>query len=227
MPSAFLFFFFFFLDDPFRKRRSTPLHESPVQGGPVIDPSLRTLLCGFFFPFWGFELPELRLRLRGPLRERETPLGGERHGNARTSSRPLRLPGDDAGKTATTTPTTTTTTTTTMADGRTEGRRRPWIATGLVLPRRRITRFGIHLHGRITCCTATQKNKTGFFCAPKHNDEEGKKTNVHQRSKKKKRTRPKLLHRVLERIDLVLYLQVQFIIDTKLNFGLIGFISTS
>ena len=73
-----------------------------------------------------------------------------------------------------------------MADGRTEGRRRPWIATGLVLPRRRITRFGIHLHGRITCCTATQKNKTGFFCAPKHNDEEGKKTNVHQRSKKKK-----------------------------------------
>ena len=181
----FFSFSFFFLDDPFRKRRSTPLHESPVQGGPVIDPSLRTLLCGFFFSFLGFRVTRVATASERTS-ERETPLGGERHGNARTSSRPLRLPGDDAGKTATTTPTTTTTTTTTMADGRTEGRRRPWIATGLVLPRRRITRFGIHLHGRITCCTATQKNKTGFFCAPKHNEEEGKKTNVHKRSKKKK-----------------------------------------
>ena len=33
---------------------------------------------------------------------------------------------------------------------------------------------------------SNKKNKTGFFCAPKHNEEEGKKTNVHKRSKKKK-----------------------------------------
>ena len=114
-----------------------------------------------FFSFLGFRVTRVATASERTS-ERETPLGGERHGNARTSSRPLRLPGDDAGKTATTTPTTTTTTTT-MADGRTEGRRRPWIATGLVLPRRRITRFGIHLHGRITCCTATKKIKQVFF----------------------------------------------------------------
>ena len=225
MPSAFLFFFFFFLDDPFRKRRSTPLHESPVQGGPVIDPSLRTLLCGFFFPFWGFELPELRLRLRGPLRERlhlvESVMGtrglllvlfdylGTTLGKRQQQHQQQQQQRQQQWRT----------------DGRKEEGGRG-LRPASSFPDVGLLVSGFIYTAELLVVQQHKKIKQVFF-VPRSTTMRRAKKRMFINVQRKKRTRPKLLHRVLERIDLVLYLQVQFIIDTKLNFGLIGFISTS